>query len=78
MHIGYFNSKFIGCIKIRPQKSRDKHWVHIVPQKGGDGCGSSYVGRETSFRQTLELKCFTRGTIGKDQCSNVYVTTKIS
>ena len=65
-YIGYFNSKFNSCIKIRPKNSRDKNWVDVVPQRGGGGCGSSYVGRQTKmFRQKLELNsdCFTRKTI---------------
>ena len=61
--IGYFNSKFNSCIKIRPKNSRDKNWVEVVPQRGGGGCGSSYVGRQTWSPQKLELNCFTRGTI---------------
>jgi hypothetical protein len=60
--IAHFNSKFDGCIKIRPKTIHDSNYVKVIK---GKGCYSS-VGKILSLgEQALSIgnNCDTRGTI---------------
>jgi hypothetical protein len=68
--IAHFNSKFHGCIKIRPRTHRDADYVQIVRESFGGSCGRSRVGRIQQDKHGLSLQkqymfinCFNQRTI---------------